>query len=96
MPKIFLYITAKVIWTYVIWGTDSNESRAHVHVGQRDTEHFCKIWLEPEVEIAKPGSLTQNQLNDVLDITKKFKNKLLNQWSIFKKGGKITIIKIKE
>ena len=77
-------------------GTDNNENRPHVHVGQKDTEHFCKIWLEPDVEIAKQGSLTKKQANDVLEITKRFRVKLLNQWNIFKKGGKITILKIKE
>lgn len=43
MPKILLYITAKVIWNFLFWNTDYNENRAHVHVGKRSTEHLCKI-----------------------------------------------------
>lgn len=52
MPKILLYITAKIIWQFLFWNTDYNENRAHVHVGKRGTEHLCKIWLEPAVELA--------------------------------------------
>lgn len=33
--------------------------RAHVHIGKRGTKEFCKIWLEPGVEVAKNGSLTE-------------------------------------
>ena len=55
MPKILLYITAKVIWSFLFWNTDYNEKRAHVHVGKRSTEHLCKIWLEPVVELDKQG-----------------------------------------
>ena len=33
MPKILLYITARVIWNFLFWNTDYNENRAHVHVG---------------------------------------------------------------
>ena len=50
MPKILLYITAKIIWQFLFWNTDYNENRAHVHVGKRGTERLCKIWLEPVVE----------------------------------------------
>ena len=61
MPKILLYITAKVIWQFLFWNTDYNENRAHVHVGKRSTEHLCKIWLEPVVELDKQGDLTDAQ-----------------------------------
>ena len=42
MPKILLYITAKVIWNFLFWNTDYYENRAHVHVGKKSTEHLCK------------------------------------------------------
>ena len=61
MPKILLYITAKVIWNFLFWNTDYHENRAHVHVGKRSTENLCKIWLEPIVEIEKQGDLTDAQ-----------------------------------
>ena len=44
MPKVLLYITARITWTFLFFGTDVNENRAHVHVGKRGTEVFAKIW----------------------------------------------------
>jgi len=32
MPKVLLYITAKVIWQFLFWNTDYNENRAHVQL----------------------------------------------------------------
>ena len=96
MPKILLYITAKVIWNFLFWNTDYNENRAHVHVGKRSTEHLCKIWLEPIVEIEKQGDLTDAQAKEVLDIAKKYRERLLSQWFLFKQGKPVRIIKVKK
>ncbi len=82
MPKILLYITAKIIWQFLFWNTDFNENRAHVHVGKRSTEHLCKIWLEPVVELDKQGDLTDAQAREVLDIAIKYREKLLQQWKL--------------
>ena len=73
MPKILLYITAKIIWQFLFWNTDFNENRAHVHVGKRNTEHLCKIWLEPAVEIAQQGDLTDAQAKQVLAIAVEYR-----------------------
>lgn len=94
MPKILLYITAKVIWQFLFWNTDYHENRAHVHVGKRSTEHLCKIWLEPNVELADKGDLTDAQSKEVLEIAKQYRAKLLSQWNQFKQGKTIRIIKI--
>ncbi len=96
MPKVLLYITAKIIWNFLFFNTDFNENRAHVHVGKRGTEEMCKIWLEPNIELAKPGDLTEKQIKEVMDIASRFKEKLLKQWAIFKAGKAVKIIKIKE
>ena len=96
MPKVLLYITSKIVWTFLFFGTDSNENRAHVHVGKKGTEKLCKIWLEPNVEIESPGSLTEKQSSEVLEIACRYKRQLLDQWNIFKSGGKVNIQKIKE
>ncbi len=96
MPKILLYITAKVIWNFLFWNTDYHENRAHVHVGKRNTEHLCKIWLEPIVELDKQGDLTDAQVKEVLAITSQYREKLLHQWSLFKQGKAIRIIKVKK
>ncbi len=96
MPKILLYITAKVVWNFLFWNTDYYENRAHVHVGKRSTEHLCKIWLEPIVEIDRQGDLTEAQAKEVLAIATQYREKLLRQWSLFKQGKAIRIIKIKK
>ena len=96
MPKAFVYATAKVIWTFLFYGTDNNESRAHVHVGKRNTEHLCKIWLEPDVELVEKGDLTDAQAKEVVAIVRKYREKLLRQWTLFKQGKAIRVIKIKK
>lgn len=55
---------------------------------------MCKIWLEPDVIVEKAGSLTEKQINEILDITIKYRKELLNQWNLFQKGQKVSIIKI--
>lgn len=96
MPKILLYITAKAIWQFLFWNTDYYENRVHVHVGKKNTERLCKIWLEPKVEIADKGDLTISQANEVLGIANAYKDSLLKQWQLFKDGKAIRIIKIKK
>ena len=96
MPKILLYITAKIIWQFLFWNTDFNENRAHVHVGKRGTEKLCKIWLEPVVELAQQGDLTNAQVKEVLAIASDYRDKLLQQWSLFKQGKRIRMITVKK
>ena len=96
MPKILLYITARVIWNFLFWNTDFYENRAHVHVGKRSTENLCKIWLEPIVEVADKGDLTDEQVREVMKIATDYLAKLLHQWEQFKQGKTIRIIKIKK
>ena len=94
MPKVLLYITARITWTFLFFGTDVNENRAHVHVGKRGTEVFAKIWLEPTVEIASYGSLTQAQVKQIISIVEENKSQLLKQWQNFKTGKTVKLIKI--
>ena len=96
MPKILLYITAKVIWNFLFYNTDFHENRAHVHVGKRNTESLCKIWLEPTVELARQGDLTDTQTKQVIKIATEYRAKLIQQWNLFKQGKPIKTIKIKE
>jgi len=96
VPKILLYITAKVIWNFLFWNTDYHENRAHVHVGKRSTEHLCKIWLEPNVELADKGDLTDSQVKQVLGIAAEYRERMLRQWEQFKQGKHIRVIKAKK
>lgn len=96
MPKILMYITAKIIWQFLFWNTDYYENRAHVHVGKRGTEHLCKIWLEPVVELDCQGDLTDSQAKEVLAIANEYREKLLHQWSLFKLGKRVKMITVKK
>ena len=96
MPKVLVYITSRITWIYLFWGTDINENRAHVHVGKKGTDELCKIWLEPEVAIEKGGSLTTKQQLQVLDLAITYRKELIRQWNHFKNGQKIRLITIKK
>ena len=95
MPKVLLYITAKIIWNFLFYNTDFHENRAHVHVGKRNTEKLCKIWLEPNVELAKQGDLSDSQIREIMEIAYNYREKLISQWKLFKQGKTIKIIKIR-
>jgi len=85
----------KDIWIFVIYGTDMNENRMHIHVGKKATFKLCKIWLEPKIEISDVGELSQKQQNEVLEIVKAYKNELIKQWKDFVNGKNIKVIKVK-
>jgi prophage DNA circulation protein len=93
MPKIFIF---NDVWIFIIYDTDKNENRMHVHVGKKATKHLCKIWLEPDVEIDKAGDLTVKQQNEVLEVVKKYKKQMIQQWKDFMNGKTIDVIKAKK
>ncbi len=96
MPKVLLYITAKITWIFLFYGSDVNENRAHVHVGKKGMDNFCKLWLEPIIEIADAGELTQAQLNEVIEIASEYQSTLLQQWTKFQNGTTPKMITIKK
>lgn len=100
MPKVLEFIIKGICFIFLFWDTDVNENRAHVHVGRKVGKKaslkLCKIWLEPEVEMAGQGDLTDAQVKQVLELTKTYREQLLKQWSTFKKGEKVRIIKIRK
>ena len=83
------------IWILIIYPTDMYENRMHIHVGKKSMQELCKIWLEPNIEIAKTGELTQKQQNEVLEIAKTYQTELIEQWKNFVQGLPIQIIKVK-
>jgi len=91
MPKVLIF---KNIWIFIIYATDVYENKMHVHIGKKATIHLCKIWLEPQVEIANVGELTIKEQNEVLEITKTYKEELIKQWQNFTSGREIKLIKI--
>ncbi|MBQ6771670.1 MAG: DUF4160 domain-containing protein [Bacteroidales bacterium] len=86
MPKLLLYITMKGTWIFLIFGTDSNKNRIHVHVGRKATKDYCKIWLEPQVELCKAGDLTTAEIKEVMEIAEQYKDELIKQWNDYMNG----------
>lgn len=86
MPKLLLYITTKGTWIFLIFGTDSNEKRIHVHVGWKATKNYCKIWLEPQVELCRQGDLTDKEIKEVLEIAEQYREELVKQWKNYMVG----------
>ena len=96
MPKVLLYITSKVTWIFLFFGTHVNENRAHVHVGKKATKEYCKIWLEPEIHAERNGTLTVSELNEAIEISKEYHSLLIEQWRKFSEGKTIKMITIKK
>ena len=100
MPKVLEYVAKGICWIFLFWNTDINESRAHVHVGRKvgktATIKLCKIWLEPDVEMAVQGDLTEAQTKQVIELAQNYRKHLLEQWRIFKEGKQVQIIKIRK
>ena len=65
-------------------------------MGKAGIVDLGKIWLEPEVEVAEKGELTDKQMVQVVEVVKKYQKELLEQWAKFKAGEKVKSIKIKE
>lgn len=105
IEKQAVYFCSEILYIFVMlclkfWNTDANENRAHVHVGRKVGKKaslkLCKIWLEPEVEVADQGDLTDAQVKQVLELAKTHREQLMKQWGTFKKGEKVRIIKIRK
>ena len=92
MPKVLIFNDC---WIFIIWDTDINENKKHVHVGKKATKNLCKIWIDMDVEIAKSGDLTKNEQNEVFEVAKKYQKQLIKQWDDFMIGKTIKTIKVR-
>jgi hypothetical protein len=63
------------------------EDRASVHVGKGSQDDYqdAKIWLEPQIEVARPGRiLKQHELNRAIQIIEENRNSLMEEWYGYK------------
>lgn len=72
MPTVF------VQGQYRFYFFSREESRRHVHVSSSDGE--VKIWLEPEISVAKVINLSENEVNKILEIVKSRKEEIDEFW----------------
>lgn len=74
----------------VVWSHSHNalhEERASVHVGKgsQDDYNDAKIWLEPEIEVARCGrTLREHELNRALQVIGQNRDYLLEVWYGYK------------
>jgi len=64
-----------------------HEQRASVHVGKGSQDDYqgANIWLEPEMEVARPGhTLRGHELHRALRIIREHHDYLLEQWYGYK------------
>jgi hypothetical protein len=64
-----------------------HEDLASVHVGKssQDDSNDAKIWLEPEIEVARAGrTLRKHELNRALKIIQQNRNYLVEEWYGYK------------
>lgn len=55
------------------------EERKHIHVSSSKGE--VKIWLEPEISVAKIINLSEQDVNAILKIVEKRKEEINDFWS---------------
>ncbi len=64
-----------------------HENRASVHVGKGSQDDFndAKVWLDPEIEVARAGrTLRQQELNRALQIIEEHRAYLREQWHAYR------------
>ncbi len=54
------------------------ENRMHVHVYCADGE--AKVWIEPEVEVARSFGLSPKQQTDVVQAVRERRNEIMRTW----------------
>ncbi|MFQ5596031.1 MAG: DUF4160 domain-containing protein [Anaerolineae bacterium] len=65
-----------------------HEDRASVHVGKGSQHDYndAKVWLEPEIEVTRPGrTLRGHELNRALKVIAQNHDYLLEEWYGYKR-----------
>ena len=73
MPTVF--IDGK----YRYYFFSREEIRRHVHVSSSDGE--MKVWLEPEISVAKVVNLDSHEVSDILDTINRRKEEINAEWT---------------
>lgn len=65
-----------------------HESRASIHVGKSSQNDAgdAKIWLEPQIEVGRPGrTLSHTELTQVIKIVERNLDRLREAWNVHKR-----------
>jgi hypothetical protein len=83
-PKI-LTAGSLIFWFHSYDTLHENRASVHVGKGSQDDVNDAKIWLEPEISIARNGRvLRQYELRHALKVIEQNQDYLLEQWYDFK------------
>ena len=70
-----------IFWFHSYDALHEDRARVHVGKGSQDDYNDAKIWLEPEIEVTRPGrTLREHEVNRALKIIKQNRNYLLEEW----------------
>jgi len=86
MPKLLIIKS----YVFFIWMQDLGENRCHVHVIKNTGRNFnaAKIWIEPDVEVARKGDFSEKEIKEIFQIVKENKILLLSKIDKIKKSWK--------
>lgn len=73
MPTVFIH------GRYRFYFFSREENRRHVHVSSSDGE--AKIWLEPEIEVARVVNLSAQEVSKILKIIGDRQEEIYDFWN---------------
>ena len=75
---------------FFIWMQDLTENRRHVHVMKNAGRIFnaAKIWLEPDIEVARKGDFSEKEMKEILALVEENRTELLKKINKIKKKWK--------
>lgn len=75
-----------IFWFHSYDALHENRPSIHVGKGSQDDYNDAKVWLEPEVEIARPGrTLRRRELNRALHVIAREIDYLRGEWYDYKR-----------
>ncbi len=79
-PRI-LRVGPLIFWFHSYDPLHENRASIHVGKGSQDDHNDAKVWLEPEIAIARAGrTLRRHELNRALTVIRQNHQFLLEQW----------------
>ena len=79
-PKI-LEEGSLIFWFHSYDAIHENRASIHVGKGSQDDYNDAKIWLEPDIEVARVGrTLKKHELNRAVKIIRQNHSYLMEQW----------------
>ena len=83
MPKLLIIKS----YVFFIWMQDLLENRRHIHVIKNTGRNFnaAKIWIEPDIEVARKGDFSSKEIKEIINIVQENKIVLLNKIDEIKK-----------